>query len=109
MNEAAASIVGTHDFTSFSKRNKSRPDESFVRNIEAAGWTTHGTVRRFEITANAFTHQMVRSLVGLLVEIGRGRRPVSELTDAIAARSRAVVPSPAPPQGLTLWKAHYES
>ena len=109
MNDAASRIVGSHDFRAFSKRNKSRPDESFVRQVGAAAWSARPPVMRFEITANAFTHQMVRSLVGMLVEVGRGRRDPAEMDEALAATTRDHVPSPAPPRGLVLWEAHYRS
>ncbi len=108
MNVASDEIIGSHDFTTFSKRNKSRPDESFVREVRRAGWTRTGPVARFEVTAGAFTHQMVRSLVGLFVEIGRGRRRAAEMGEALRARDRAAAPSPAPGRGLILWNAHYD-
>ncbi len=63
---------------------------------------------RFEVTAGAFTHQMVRSLVGLFVEIGRGRRRAAEMGEALRAGDRAAAPSPAPGRGLILWNAHYD-
>jgi tRNA pseudouridine38-40 synthase len=62
---------------------------------------------RFEITANAFCHQMVRSVVGLLVDVGRGRTRAGEVLGIIRAKDRRVVPSLAPPQGLCLWSVAY--
>ena len=108
MNVASGEITGSHDFTTFSKRNRSRPDESFVREVHRAGWTRIGPVARFEVTAAAFTHQMVRSLVGMFVEIGRGRRGAAQMGEALGARDRAAAPSPAPGRGLILWNAHYD-
>lgn len=107
MRQACDQVIGRHDFTSFSKRNRSRPDESFVREVRQAGWTRRGDVVRFEITANAFTHQMVRSLVGAMVEVGRGRRRAVDVGEMVRAADRAAVPSPAPARGLVLWRAHY--
>ncbi|MEZ5167665.1 MAG: hypothetical protein R2695_14700 [Acidimicrobiales bacterium] len=107
MTQGAARLVGVHDFTAFSKRNKSRPVESFVRDLRRAEWHREGDLVRFEVEANAFTHQMVRSLVGLLVEIGRGRRPVQAVDEALAAGDRSGLPSPAPPHGLVLWRCAY--
>lgn len=106
MQHAADRIIGGHDFAAFSKRNKSRPTESFVRRVRRAVWWREGDVVRFEVTANAFTHQMVRSLVGMFVEIGRSRRDVDELGAALLTGERAS-PSPAPPHGLVLWAVHY--
>ncbi len=108
MRRAAARIVGGHDFSAFSKRNKSRPTESFFRRVRSADWWRDGELVRFEVTANAFTHQMVRSLVGMFVEIGRGRRGIDDLAAALDATGRDAVPSPAPPRGLVFWRAHYE-
>ena len=108
MNRATAAIIGTHDFSSFSKRNKSRARQTFVRTVRRAHWDRSGDVATFEITAGAFTHQMVRSLVGMCVEIGRGRRGVGDLAVVLRALSRESAPSPAPSRGLVLWNAHYD-
>lgn len=123
MQRASEAIIGTHDFTSFSKRNKSRPQQTFVRTVREAQWsrfagfvspdtgsgdTGSGDTVCFEITATAFTHQMVRSLVGMCVEIGRHRRRVEDMGAVLRALSRDAAPSPAPSRGLMLWRAHYE-
>lgn len=108
MTAACDQIIGSHDFTTFSKKNKSRPDESFVRELREATWIRRGDMVRFEVTANAFTHQMVRSLVGMFVEIGRGRRRAVEMGEAMRAMDRDAAPSPAPGHGLVLWRAHYD-
>ena len=50
----------------------------------------------------------MRSLVALLVAVGRGRRNLADMSRIVEARDRAVTPSPAPPQGLILWAALYE-
>ncbi len=128
MQRASEAIIGTHDFTSFSKRNKSKPQQLFVRTVGQAQWrrsgdtvsgdtvsgdtvsgdTVSGDTVTFEITASAFTHQMVRSLVGMCVEIGRGRRCVADMGVVLRALSRDAAPSPAPSRGLVLWRAHYD-
>ena len=108
MTSACDQIIGSHDFTSFSKKNKSRPEESFVRSLRSAAWAREGGMVRFDVTANAFTHQMVRSLVGMFVEIGRGRRRAVDMGNVLRARDRDAAPGPAPPQGLVLWRAHYD-
>lgn len=107
MQLAADQILGTHDFTSFSKRNKSKPVQTFVRTVKQVRWGRSGPNVQLDIQAGAFTHQMVRSLVGMFIEIGRGRRRAVEMGDALRALDRTAVPSPAPPQGLVLMKAHY--
>lgn len=113
MQRASEAIIGTHDFTSFSKRNKSKLQQLFVRTVRQAQWrrtgdTVPGDTVTFEITASAFTHQMVRSLVGMCVDIGRGRRCVADMGVVLRALSRDAAPSPAPSRGLVLWRAHYD-
>lgn len=107
MRTAADRIIGLHDFASFSKRNKSKPTETHMRRVRRADWSRHGDTVQFDITASSFTHQMVRSLVGLSVEIGRGSRRAVDMGEALARKDRAAVGSPAPPQGLVFVKAHY--
>ena len=108
MNLACEDIIGLHDFSAFSKKNKSRPTEVFLRRVHSAEWVQVGDVVRFDVTANAFTHQMVRSLVGMFVAIGLGRREVDDFGVVLRGMDRHVAPSPAPPTGLVLWNAHYD-
>ncbi len=108
MNAATAELIGLHDFTAFSKKNRSRPHEVFLRRVHSARWIRRDDIVRFDITANAFTHQMVRSLVGMFVAIGLGRRAVADFATVLAGKNRAIAPSPAPPTGLVLWDAHYD-
>lgn len=112
MQAAAGHLVGEHDFTSFCRRPKpadGEPEPSLVRRIEEAAWTgpdADGLVV-FEVSATAFCHQMVRSIVGTLVDVGRGRRPAGGIPDVLAARDRHAAGEPAPPHGLTLWAVRY--
>jgi tRNA pseudouridine38-40 synthase len=64
-------------------------------------------VLRFEIEAVAFCHQMVRSVVGTLVEVGRGRKQAGDLAWILRSCDRALAGSPAPPHGLCLWAVTY--
>lgn len=114
MSEACAALVGEHDFSSFCRRPRGVEGVSLVRRVLSASWqvvdgaeTTGGTLLRFEITATAFCHQMVRSIVGLLVDVGRGRRPSAHVATALEARDRSTVGNIAPPHGLTLWAVSY--
>ena len=83
-----------------------------MRRVLSATWQrvdhdrTDGLLR-FEIRGTAFCHQMVRSIVGTLVDVGRGRRLAGEVSSILAARSRAAASSPAPPHGLCLWEVGY--
>jgi len=110
MNAAAGHLVGEHDFSSFCRRPKvaaGEPERSLVRRVESAEWTTEGDDVVFEVTAGAFCHQMVRSIVGTLVDVGRGRTPAAAVPAVLAARDRHAAGEPAPPHGLTLWSVRY--
>ena len=111
MNEAAACLLGEHDFSSFCRRPKPAGETpvSLVRRINRAHWSTldGGSVLRFEIDGSAFCHQMVRSIVGLCVAVGRGKRTPCEVPKILAARDRAASEQPAPPHGLNLWYVGY--
>ena len=66
-----------------------------------------GDLLAFQIEANAFCHQMVRSLVGTLVDVGRGRKRPSDILHILRSADRAQAGQPAPPQGLTLMAVRY--
>ncbi len=104
-------LIGSHDFASFCRRPKAvegQPSGSMVRRVHDARWAAlEEDLLRFEITANAFCHQMVRSIVGLLVDVGLGRRRAGDVLGLIRARDRTHIPTPAPPQGLCLWSVDY--
>jgi len=68
-----------------------------------------GRLLAFEITGSAFCHQMVRSLVGTLVEIGRGRRRPADLVAILASTERSHAAQPAPAHGLCLVSVDYPS
>ena len=108
MRTAADRLLGDHDFSSFCRRNPSHPDQSMVRTVRRAVWWLEGDMVVFEIEARSFCHQMVRSLVALLVSVGLGRHKPSDVGTIIAARDRSATPSPAPPHGLVLWAALYD-
>jgi tRNA pseudouridine38-40 synthase len=108
MRLACDPLLGEHDFSSFCRRPG--PDVSLVRIVRDARWVdARDGVLQFEISASAFCHQMVRSLVGTLVDVGRGKTRAGELSGILAARSRAAASQPAPPHGLCLWAVDYES
>ncbi len=111
MSDAAHELVGDFDFTSFCRRPKDRPDASMRRRVTDTRWSQEpsddGRVLTFEITATAFCHQMVRSIVGTLVDIGRGRSSVEVVTAALAGADRALAGQLAPPEGLMLWEVGY--
>ena len=101
-------LVGEHDFTSFCRFPRRQPDASMVRRIVDARWLDLGDgLLRFDIEASSFCHQMVRSVVGTMVEMGMGRRPPGEMSGIMRARDRSQAGHIAPPHGLCLWEVTY--
>ena len=110
MTLACDALIGEHDFSSFCRRPKRSDGEepSLVRRVVEARWERADEDElRFEIEASSFCHQMVRSVVGLLVDVGRGRRHAGDVLSIIRARDRSRTGNIAPPQGLTLWTVRY--
>ena len=99
MNEATAVLVGEHDFASFCRKAEG---VETARRVLWAGWNVTGDTTEFSIAAESFCHQMVRSLVAVLVLVGRSRMPASEIKAILAAGDRNRARGTAPPQGLTL-------
>jgi tRNA pseudouridine38-40 synthase len=100
-------FVGEHDFASFCR--KGAPGSTTVRTVEEARWQVlDDGVLRFDVRARAFCWQMVRSIVGTLVDVGRGRHRPGEVTGMLRARDRAAAGAVAPPHGLCLWEVGYE-
>jgi tRNA pseudouridine38-40 synthase len=137
MQAAAAVIEGSHDFAAFQgprtdikstvreitssriERRVTTEDTEDTEDTEGRKYAATGSNLRdhrvlcgsalttYEITGNGFLRHMVRTIVGTLVEIGRGRRPVDWMTEVIASRDRAAAGQTAPAQGLFLVAVHY--
>jgi tRNA pseudouridine38-40 synthase len=107
MRLACDALHGEHDFSSFCRRPP-MPGASLVRIVRDARWHDLGEgMLRFDIEASAFCHQMVRSIVGTLVDVGLGKRKAGQMTSILRARERAKAAQPAPPHGLCLWQVRY--
>jgi tRNA pseudouridine38-40 synthase len=113
MRLACDPLIGEHDFAAFCRRPKPTPGfgpPSLVRRVLDARWHELGVgVLRFDIEASSFCHQMVRSLVGTLVEAGTGRRRAGEMRAIVASGDRSRAGQLAPPHGLCLWEVAYGS
>ena len=122
MRTASDVLLGTHDFRSFCRRPVGTDaGQPLVRRVTTARWSVDkgpeavdadggtGETRllRFEIGAASFCHQMVRSLVGSLVEVGRGQENAAGLMERLRAVSRHRMPDPAPAHGLCLVSVAY--
>ncbi len=107
MQEAARGLVGTHDFSAF--RAAQCQAASPVRELMAFEISQSGPYVIFDIRGNAFLHHMVRNLVGSLVEIGLGRKPVDWLVQVLDSKNRSLAARTYPPEGLTLVGVGYDS
>ena len=108
MAGAAAVLPGEHDFTAF--RASGSDNINPVRRVLAAEWrNAPGGWLSFTITATGFLRGMVRSLVGTLVEVGRGKAPPTKLAELLASGARHLAGPTAPPQGLYLVEVFYEN
>jgi tRNA pseudouridine38-40 synthase len=104
MNRAASAFVGEHDFASLCR---AAADRTTVRTILAAGWEQAPPGLVYDVTGLAFCHQMVRSMVALCVEVGRGRVAADRVPGILEARDRNAARGAAPPHGLVLWEVGY--
>ncbi len=105
LNESAALLLGEHDFVAFCRR---REGATTIRELQRLTWTRRpGGVLAAEVAADAFCHSMVRSLVGALLAVGEGRRPVTWPASLLDAEARASSVAVAPAHGLTLAAVDY--
>jgi tRNA pseudouridine38-40 synthase len=107
MREAAAALVGEHDFSSF--RSSQCQAATPVRTLSRLDVERRGEFVVLTITANAFLHHMVRNVVGALVHVGIGRRPVAWIGELLAARRRALGAPTFSPAGLYLAGVEYDA
>jgi tRNA pseudouridine38-40 synthase len=106
MNLAAAALVGEHDFAAF--RTLGSEERTTVRHVFSSAWRDAGDgLLTYRVEATAFLRHMVRTMVALMVEIGRGRLPSSAAATILASRDRAQAPGAAPSHGLFLVEVRY--
>ena len=108
MNRAAAVLLGEHNFSAFC-RTQSETENRICR-VDTAHWIRESPDGdwRFEITADRFLYGMVRALVGTLLEIGQGKRPVDDLPRIMKLEDRREAGPAAPPYGLVLEHVCYQ-
>lgn len=120
MQLACDAVMGSRDFSAFCRKPDATDNDSTAASGENAAkpvsmrrfvmqssWRRDGDVVTFEIRANAFCHQMVRSLVGTFVDIGLGKRPPSDMMSLVRSGRRQDASPLAPPHGLCLWEVGY--
>ena len=106
MGEAAHCFEGRHDFASLQTAGSEvRDTVRTLHRVEVAG--SSGGEIWIEVEGSGFLRRMVRNLVGILLEVGRGRLEPASVASLLAARSRGAAPPPAPARGLTLMRVDY--
>lgn len=111
MRAGAAHLIGEHDFKSFCMAASAEGRRTYrcVNEITLFEETLMGErLVVVKIVGNAFLHSMVRSIVGTLVAVGRGRRDPEWVARVLAARDRKAAGENAPAKGLVLWKVDYD-
>ena len=104
MAEAARPLLGEHDFKSFCKASSAegKPTSRYVGALDVGRVREAGEeLVAIDVTGNAFLHNMVRTIAGSLVEVGRGHRAPGWIEGVLAARDRAAAGPCAPAKGLT--------
>ncbi len=107
MRNAAAALVGTHDFSAF--RSSQCQAQSPVRQVHLLEVAQRGRYVHLRIEANAFLHHMVRNVVGALVDVGTGRQPVGWVGELLQSRDRTTGSATFGAQGLYLTAVRYDA
>jgi tRNA pseudouridine38-40 synthase len=107
MRDAATALPGEHDFRAFSAVGQEKPH--YRCRVTVAEWEARRGAEGFifHIEADRFLHHMVRFLVGIMVDVGRGRRPSTDVAGLLLRTTNAEASPPAPPEGLYLMGARY--
>ena len=104
MEQAAEYLIGTHDFKGFSAGHTKKSTIRHIRSIEIC---QEGSKIYLTFTGNGFLYNMVRILVGTLIEVGRGERLPESISEVLKTQDRTKAGFTAPPQGLCLMEVKY--
>lgn len=107
MARAARPLAGTHDFSAF--RAAECQAASPIKTLASIAVVAHGEFIRFEFSANAFLHHMIRNIVGALVAVGTGKAPENWLAELLDGRDRTRAAPTFAPDGLYLTGADYDA
>lgn len=103
IKEAMTYIVGTHDFTSFSKKK----EDNMIRTIESFNLSIENNVLTFSIIGDGFLHNMVRIIIAVMIKVGSNKIEPTDVIKIIESKNRELVPWTAPAQGLYLYNVWY--
>jgi tRNA pseudouridine38-40 synthase len=107
MNQAARVLISVHDFTSFSKLHSNTKNN--ICHVKHAKWTKKGDKLLFQIEADRFLRDMVRAIVGTLVDVGRGKISMNDFRRIIEGRDRKLASGSVPAKGLAVKMIMYPS
>lgn len=107
MRQALQLVKGTHDFTSFCSAKTEIEDR--VRTIYEANVILANDELEFQFIGNGFLYNMVRILVGTMLEIGQGKRKWDCIPSILEGKDRRLAGKTAPPHGLCLWNVYYDN
>ena len=105
MEQAAQSFIGTHDFAAF--RTSGCSADTTNREIFSVDFSEEGSLLHIDVCGSGFLRNMVRMMVGTLVQIGRGKRPVNAISELLTRSSSVASPLTAPAQGLCLMEVWF--
>jgi tRNA pseudouridine38-40 synthase len=106
MREASEQLLGKHDFTSFCSAKTEVEDR--VRTLKEIDFFEENGMLVFRFVGDGFLYNMVRILVGTLLEVGTGRRAADSMQQLLEDQDRTKAGKTAPGQGLYLWKVFYD-
>lgn len=106
LDGCADALRGTHDFTAFTPTSSAHV--LFEREVRAAAWRVDGDLLIFEIEADAFLRSMNRVLIGTMLEVGGGQRPLADFVALLDGAPRSRAGKTAPPHGLYLVGVGYD-
>lgn len=106
LDACAAALVGEHDFTAFTPTQTDHV--RFRRRVLAAAWEEEGDILAFRITADAFMRNMVRALLGTMLDVSSGRRTAADFEQLLQGAPRPAAGDTAPPHGLYLESVAYD-